>query len=171
MRKALHRLRTGTFRDPYNLTEPYSIFPPLQQTPIDSVIDDRTTHELYLWSFAEAVRAGTGTIMCSYNEVNSTHACQDDFSLNYLLKEELNFQGAVISDWGGTWTNQESALGGWTSRCPERRTTEGSATFTARHFSLQCRMGRCRNLDWTIWCFVSSPQPLSCRMTRTPALV
>ncbi|SJX64288.1 probable beta-glucosidase [Sporisorium reilianum f. sp. reilianum] len=101
-----------TFRNPYNLTEPYAVYPPLKQMPIDSVLDDRTTHELYLWSFAEAVRAGTGTIMCSYNEVNGSHACSDDFSLNYLLKEELNFQGAVISDWGGTWSNQASALGG-----------------------------------------------------------
>lgn len=107
-----------TFRNPYNLTEPYAIYPPLQQDPIDSIIDDRTSHELYLWSFAEAVRAGTGTIMCSYNEVNGTHACQDDFSLNSLLKEELNFQGAVISDWGGTWTNEESALSGMDSSMP-----------------------------------------------------
>lgn len=101
-----------TFRDPYNLTEAYDVFPPLVQTPIDSIIDDRTTHELYLWSFAEAVRAGTGSVMCSYNEANSSHACSDSYSLNHLLKEELNFQGSVISDWGGTWSNEESALGG-----------------------------------------------------------
>lgn len=31
---------------------------------IDSIIDDKTTHELYLWSFAEAVRAGTAHVMC-----------------------------------------------------------------------------------------------------------
>ncbi len=101
-----------TYRNPYNLSEPYEIFPVLEQDPIDSILDDRTTHELYLWSFAEAVRAGTGSVMCSYNEVNSTHACSDSYSLNTLLKEELNFQGAVISDWGGTWSNQDSALGG-----------------------------------------------------------
>lgn len=103
-----------TFRNPYNpnVSEPYAVYPPLKQMPIDSIVDDRTTHELYLWSFAEAVRAGTGTIMCSYNEVNGSHACSDDYSLNYLLKEELNFQGAVISDWGGTWSNEASALGG-----------------------------------------------------------
>ncbi|SNX85695.1 probable beta-glucosidase [Melanopsichium pennsylvanicum] len=101
-----------TFRNPYNSSEPYAIFPPLKQDPIDSIIDDRTTHELYMWSFAEAVRAGTGAIMCSYNEVNGSHACSDSYSLNYLLKEELNFQGSVISDWGGTWSNEESALGG-----------------------------------------------------------
>ncbi len=101
-----------TFRNQYNNTEAYSVFPPNVQSPIDSILDDRTSHELYLWSFAEAVRAGTGSIMCSYNEVNGSHACSDDYSLNHLLKEELNFQGAVISDWGGTWSNEDSALGG-----------------------------------------------------------
>lgn len=32
--------------------------------------DDRTLHEYYLWPFAEAVRAGVGSVMCSYNQVN-----------------------------------------------------------------------------------------------------
>ncbi|PWN53015.1 putative beta-glucosidase [Violaceomyces palustris] len=101
-----------TFRNQYNNTEPYSVFPANGQSPISSNVDDKTTHELYLWSFAEAVRAGTAAIMCSYNEVNGTHACEDDYSLNYLLKTELNFQAQVVSDWGGTWSNKASALGG-----------------------------------------------------------
>lgn len=101
-----------TYRNPYIIALSSPPFAPLEQEPISSNLDDRTSHELYMWSFAEAVRAGTGSIMCSYNEVNNTHACQDDHSLNELLKRELNFNGAVISDWGGTWTNKESALGG-----------------------------------------------------------
>ena len=32
-------------------------------------VDDVTLHELYLWPFADAVRAGVGSIMCSYNQV------------------------------------------------------------------------------------------------------
>lgn len=35
-----------------------------------SNIDDKTMHELYLWPFADAVRAGVGSIMCSYNQVD-----------------------------------------------------------------------------------------------------
>ncbi|KAJ7172348.1 putative beta-glucosidase [Mycena filopes] len=101
-----------TFRDPYNLTEVYSVFPPLEQTPISSNFDDKTAHEVYLWPFAEAVRAGTGAVMCSYNEINQTHTCASDPVLNGLLKTELRFQGAVISDWGGTWDTASSALGG-----------------------------------------------------------
>jgi hypothetical protein len=44
---------------------------------VSSNIDDVTLHELYLWPFADAVRAGTGAIMCSYNQVNNSFACQN----------------------------------------------------------------------------------------------
>jgi beta-glucosidase len=36
---------------------------------ISSNIDDQTMHELYLWPFANAVHAGTASIMCSYNRL------------------------------------------------------------------------------------------------------
>ncbi|KAJ7109836.1 putative beta-glucosidase [Mycena epipterygia] len=101
-----------TFRNAFNLTEEYSVFPALEQLPISSNFDDKTAHEVYLWPFAEAVRAGSGAIMCSYNEVNQTHSCANDHTLNQMLKTELGFQGAVISDWGGTWDTESSAIGG-----------------------------------------------------------
>lgn len=43
-------------------------------TASSSNINDRTMHELYLWPFAEMVRAGVGSVMCSYQRVNQTHA-------------------------------------------------------------------------------------------------
>jgi len=66
---------------------------------ISSNVDDVTMHELYLWPFADAVRAGTGAIMCSYNQINNSYGCQNSHTLNYLLKGELGFQGFVLSDW------------------------------------------------------------------------
>lgn len=39
------------------------------QRGYSSDIDDRTLHEIYLWPFAEGVRAGVGSIMASYNDV------------------------------------------------------------------------------------------------------
>jgi beta-glucosidase len=62
--------------------------------------DDRTTHEIYLWPFADAVKAGVSSVMCGYNRVNQTFACQNSKILNGLLKDELGFQGYVMSDWG-----------------------------------------------------------------------
>lgn len=72
------------------------------QESISANIDDRTMHELYLWPFANAVHAGVSSIMCSYQRINGSHACQNSKALNGLLKEELGFQGYVMSDWGGT---------------------------------------------------------------------
>ncbi|KAF4471291.1 beta-glucosidase [Fusarium albosuccineum] len=69
---------------------------------VSSNIDDRTMHELYLWPFQQAVRAGVATVMCSYNRLNQTYGCQNSKVLNGLLKDELGFQGYVMSDWGAT---------------------------------------------------------------------
>ncbi|KAH9904540.1 glycosyl hydrolase family 3 N terminal domain-containing protein [Xylariomycetidae sp. FL2044] len=79
---------------------------------ISSNIDDKTMHELYLWPFADAVRAGVGSVMCSYNQINNTYACENSYVLNELLKNELGFQGFVVSDWGAQHSGVESALAG-----------------------------------------------------------
>ncbi|RYP35330.1 hypothetical protein DL767_003869 [Monosporascus sp. MG133] len=63
---------------------------------ISSNLDDKSMHELYLWPFADAVRAGVGSIMCSYNRINGTYACENSKTLNYLLKNELSFQGFAV---------------------------------------------------------------------------
>jgi beta-glucosidase len=72
------------------------------QEAVSSNIDDRTLHELYLWPFANAVRANVASIMCSYNRINGSYGCENSKVLNGLLKTELGFQGYVMSDWGGT---------------------------------------------------------------------
>src|SRR5258708_6373053 len=64
---------------------------------VSSNVDDRTLHELYLWPFADAVHAGVGSVMCSYNRLNNSYACQNSKTLNGLLKSELGFQGFVVS--------------------------------------------------------------------------
>ncbi|KUJ20982.1 beta-glucosidase 1 precursor [Mollisia scopiformis] len=79
---------------------------------ISSNIDDTTMHELYLWPFADAVRAGVGSIMCSYNQVNNSYGCQNSKLLNDLLKNELGFQGFVMSDWQAQHTGSASAVAG-----------------------------------------------------------
>ena len=80
--------------------------------------DDRTMHELYLWPFADAVRAGVASVMCSYNRINGTYSCENSALLNGLLKSELGFQGYVMSDWGGTHSTIESILAGQDMEMP-----------------------------------------------------
>jgi beta-glucosidase len=64
---------------------------------ISSNVDDRTLHEIYAWPFADSVQAGVTSVMCSYNQVNSSYACQNSKLLNGILKDELGFQGFVQS--------------------------------------------------------------------------
>ncbi|KAF8209098.1 glycoside hydrolase superfamily [Mycena galopus ATCC 62051] len=49
---------------------------------------------LYAWPFAEVVNADVGGVMCAYNKINQTPACQNTRLINGILKEELGFQGA-----------------------------------------------------------------------------
>ncbi|KAI7136633.1 putative beta-glucosidase, partial [Hortaea werneckii] len=66
---------------------------------VSSNVDDRTTHELYMWPFQDALAAGAGSVMCSYQRANNSYGCQNSKLMNGLLKGELGFQGFVVSDW------------------------------------------------------------------------
>ncbi|CAD0041524.1 unnamed protein product [Aureobasidium pullulans] len=89
---------------------------------VSSNIDDRTMHELYAWPFANAIRSGVASVMCSYNRVNGSYGCANSKTLNGILKEEFGFQGYVMSDWGRC-------------RIDKRRPRHGYA----RHYWLPCR--------------------------------
>ncbi|GME28831.1 uncharacterized protein LTHEOB_91 [Neofusicoccum parvum] len=79
---------------------------------ISSNIDDRTMHELYMWPFANAVKAKVASVMCSYNRVNQTYACENSKALNGLLKDELAFQGYVVSDFFAVHSGVKSVEAG-----------------------------------------------------------
>ncbi|KAH8128212.1 beta-glucosidase [Trichoderma asperellum] len=79
---------------------------------LSSNIDDRTLHEIYAWPFGDAVKAGVASVMCSYNMVNNSYACGNSKLLNGILKDELGFQGFVMSDWLAQRSGVGSALAG-----------------------------------------------------------
>lgn len=79
---------------------------------VSSNIDDRTLHELYLWPFADAVRAGTTSMMCSYQRMNQTYTCENTAVLRDLLRDELGFKGYVVSDWFATHSTSKAANNG-----------------------------------------------------------
>ncbi|KAI4195472.1 MAG: hypothetical protein LQ350_007183 [Teloschistes chrysophthalmus] len=85
---------------------------------LSSNIDDTTLHETYMWPFADAVRAGVGSVMCSYNQINNSYGCQNSQTLNKLLKAELDFQGFVMSDWQAQHSGVGSALAGMDMSMP-----------------------------------------------------
>ncbi|KAI1845030.1 hypothetical protein JX266_008823 [Neoarthrinium moseri] len=79
---------------------------------ISSNIDDRTMHELYMWPFGDSVKAGVASVMCSYNQINNSYACGNSKILNGILKDEMGFQGFVMSDWLAQRGGVSSALAG-----------------------------------------------------------
>lgn len=79
----------------------------------NAVIDDRTLYEIYLPAFKAAVQeGGAWSIMGAYNLFEGEHLCHNDRILNRILKEEWGFDGAVISDWGGTHDTEEAIVNG-----------------------------------------------------------
>ena len=77
-----------------------------------SEVDERTMREIYLPPFEAAVEAGVGSVMCSYNRIASVYACENPGLLNELLKDELGFDGFVVSDWGATHSTAPAANAG-----------------------------------------------------------
>lgn len=47
---------------------PALLSPELHNQSISANIDDKTLHELYVWPFQDAIHAGAGAVMCSYNK-------------------------------------------------------------------------------------------------------
>nr|prf extracellular beta glucosidase [Trichoderma reesei] len=84
----------------------------LNRETISSNPDDRTLHELYTWPFADAVQANVASVMCSYNKVNTTWACEDQYTLQTVLKDQLGFPGYVMTDWDAQHTTVQSANSG-----------------------------------------------------------
>lgn len=99
---------------PSSLDFPWSYlpFPAGTQFQIDSIVGDRAVHEVYTWAFADAIRGGTSAVMCGYNRINGTQACQNSHTLSKILKTELDFQGYVISDWFAVERTKDSILAG-----------------------------------------------------------
>ncbi|GAA6027447.1 hypothetical protein JCM8097_007868 [Rhodosporidiobolus ruineniae] len=77
---------------------------------VDSIIDDTTVHQLYGYPFAEAIRVGAAGVMCAYNQLNGTVACESDPALNKLLK--YNLHGFVMTDYSAAWSTVATATNG-----------------------------------------------------------
>lgn len=68
----------------------------------DARMSDRTAREIYLKGFEIAVKeSDPWAIMTSYNRINGPHTAESYELLEGILRGEWNYQGAVMTDWGG----------------------------------------------------------------------
>ena len=85
----------------------------------NSVLDERTLRELYLTGFEIAVKEGRPKcIMTSYNRVNGTYANENHHLLQDILHGEWGYDGAVVTDWGGSNDHVEGVREGSTLEMP-----------------------------------------------------
>jgi beta-glucosidase len=76
-------------------------------------VSERALREIYLYPFKKAVdEAHVWSIMGSYNLWKNVHCCHNDELLNGILKKEWGWDGALVSDWGGTTNTDEAVHGG-----------------------------------------------------------
>ncbi|WP_404476412.1 glycoside hydrolase family 3 C-terminal domain-containing protein [Novosphingobium sp. BL-52-GroH] len=83
------------------------------RTVLDARIDKAALRESDLLAFEIANEIGQpGSVMCAYNKVNGDYACENDWLLNTVLKQDWGYKGWVMSDWGAVHSTDKAALGG-----------------------------------------------------------
>lgn len=86
-------------------------------------VDDRALHEIYLPAFKAAVQEGkVWALMGAYNQYKNEHCCHNQYLLKEILKKQWQFDGVVVSDWGGVHDTPQAVengldmeFGSWTN--------------------------------------------------------
>ncbi len=91
----------------------------------NSVVDERTLHEVYLPGFKAGIDAGAMAVMTSYNLVNGEWAGQSATVINDLLRGALGFQWLVMTDWWSIYDCEKTVLSGQDLEMPDPQVTGG----------------------------------------------
>jgi beta-glucosidase len=65
----------------------------------DTRVDEATLRRIHLTPYIPAIKAGVGSIMPSYSSWNGVKCSGSEYLLTKVLKEELGFEGFLISDY------------------------------------------------------------------------
>ncbi|WP_417368219.1 glycoside hydrolase family 3 C-terminal domain-containing protein [Flavobacterium beibuense] len=80
---------------------------------VNVIVDDRALYEIYLPAFKAAVQeGGTWAIMGAYNKYKGQQACHNSYLLQDILRDEWEFDGVVVADWGGVHDTKEAIYNG-----------------------------------------------------------
>ena len=77
---------------------------------VDVRISEAAARESDLLAFQIGIEKGhPGSVMCSYNVINGQHGCDNDWTLNTVLRKDWRWDGFVMSDWGAV-TGMQTAM-------------------------------------------------------------
>ena len=89
---------------------------------MSSDVDERALREIYLKPFEIAIKgAKPWTVMSSYNPVNGVQMAENKYLLTDVLRDEWDFDGIVVSDWGGVKDRIEALIAGNDLDMPENQ--------------------------------------------------
>lgn len=103
----------------------------------DSIVDERTLHEIYLPAFESGIRAGAMAVMTAYNQLNGEWCGQSHYVITDLLRHSLGYRWMVMTDWGSVWNAEkiiksgqdlEMPGGGYIAHDGARLLTEGKVS-------------------------------------------
>ena len=117
---------------------------------VNVVISDRALHEIYLPAFKAAVtEGGTWGIMGAYNLYQNQHNCHNNIMLNQILKGDWQYDGVVVSDWGGCHNTEEAIengldleFGSWTDGLTMGKTNAYDLYFLADAYKQLIKQGK-----------------------------
>lgn len=98
-----------------------------------AVVSRHDMRASYLPALAELVRAGVASVMATYNCVNGRHCCAHPEMIGQFLRDELGFDGIVLSDDGALASLHPDADG-----TPGHHLTSGPAETAALCLNAQC---------------------------------
>lgn len=69
---------------------------------VNSIIDERALREIYLKGFEIAIKeSNPWSVMMAYNKLNGQYCSENKYLIQNTLRNEWNYKGCIISDWGG----------------------------------------------------------------------
>lgn len=75
----------------------------LRRMSNDSIVDERTLREIYLSAFEMVVKEAKPLfMMTSYNKLNGEYTNENHHLLQEILYDEWQYEGVVVTDWGGS---------------------------------------------------------------------
>jgi len=87
----------------------------------NSMIGERALNEIYLPGFKAGIDAGAMYVMTSYNLVDGEWASQNPFVIKEILRKQLGFKGAVMSDWNAVTDLEKTIKSGQNVEMPGDR--------------------------------------------------
>ena len=67
----------------------------------NTVVSEEVLRNLHMAGYADAIESGVGSIMASYSSWNGEKMHGNEYLLTEVLKNEMGFEGFIVSDWKG----------------------------------------------------------------------